>query len=165
MLMSLLLVAATLPSLDLNTLVTGGTGATIMAAVIFAGKLILDRAIPSRSDARANVSMALEGLQQVVKVLQEEKTSDSKRMLDKQARIDQLEDAADKDYDRIIELRTEVIDLRNRLATKDRHITLLIAELRKLGAHVSGVSMEDSDLEVTMPTEAVREEAQHPSDL
>lgn len=146
------------PGLDLNTLVTGGTGATIMAALIFAGKLILDRAIPSRSDARASVSMVLDGLQKMVKVLQEEKVADAERLQNKQRRIDQLEEAAEKDYDRITELRTEVIDLRNRLATKDRHINLLVIELRKLGAHVSGIDMADTDIEITIPADQLRKE-------
>lgn len=147
---------------DLNTLVSGGTGAGLMAVAIFAIKLVLDRTIPSRSDARANVTMVLEGLNNMVKVLQEEKIADAKRLTDRQARIDTLEQAADKDYDRISELRSEIIDLRNRLAQKERHINTLVRELRKLGAQVSGLDIEDFDLEVTHTAEemkALREEA------
>lgn len=148
----------TAPLLDLNTLVSGGTGATLMAALIFVGKLILDRTIPSRSDARANVTMLIEGLNNMVKVLQEEKVADAKRLVDKQARIDVLEAAADKDYDRISELRFEIIDLRNRLAQKDRHINTLVSELRKIGAQVTGLDLDDmtTALEITLPAEVIR---------
>lgn len=144
--------------IDLNSLMTGGTGAAFMAALIFVGKLIADRTIPSRSDARANVTLVLEGLNNMVKVLQEEKLADSKRLDDKQARIDVLEAAADQDYDRIQELRTEIIDLRQRLAQKDRHINTLVSELRKLGAHVAGLELADADveIEVTMPKSQVQ---------
>jgi hypothetical protein len=146
------------PIFDLNTLVSGGTGATLMAALIFVVKLIMDRTIPSRSDARANVSLLIEGLNNMVKVLQEEKTADAKRLADKQARIDALEQAAEKDYDRISELRAEIIDLRNRLAQKDRHINTLVAELRKVGAQVTGLDLEDfgADIEIKLPAEVVR---------
>ncbi len=149
---------AVAPSFDFNTLVSGGTGATIMAALIFVGKIILDRTIPSRSDARANVAMLIEGLNNMVKVLQEEKLADAKRLQDKQARIDVLEDAADKDYDRIKELRDEIIDLRLRLAQKERHINTLVSELRKVGAQVIGLNLDDleTDLEITLPSEVIR---------
>lgn len=146
------------PVIDLNGLVTGGTGAAIMAALLFAGKLVLDRAIPSRSDARASQSLVLQGLQQLVKVLQEEKVADATRLQNKQDRIEQLEKAADLDYDRIKELRAEVIDLGNRLATKDRHITLLVGELKKLGAHISGIDLAEMDLEITIPADQLRKE-------
>lgn len=153
-----LVLSAPAPAFDLNDIISGGTGATIMAALIFVGKLILDRTIPSRSDQRANVTLVLEGLNNMVKVLQEEKTADAKRLADKQARIDALEAAAEKDYDRISELRAEIIDLRNRLAQKDRHINTLVAELRKLGAQVSGLDLEDleASIEITLPAADVR---------
>ena len=159
--MSILLTAAVAPppfSLDLNSLITGGSGAAFMAALIFVGKLIADRTIPSRSDARANVTLVLEGLNNMVKVLQEEKLADSKRLDDKQARIDVLEAAADQDYDRIRELRAEIFDLSQRLAQKDRHINTLVSELRKLGAHVAGLELTDInvEIEVTLPKEAVQ---------
>lgn len=151
------LAAEVRPSVDLNALVSGGSGAALISALIFVGKLILDRTIPSRSDARANVSLVLEGLNNMVKVLQEEKIADAKRLTDKTDRIEQLEAAADKDYDRISELRAEIIDLRQRLSTKDRHINTLVSELRKLGAQVTGLELDDIDnLEVTLTTEAVR---------
>lgn len=142
---------------DLNTLVTGGAGATIAGLIYWVVKLILDRTIPSRSDARANVTLVLEGLNNMVKVLQEEKTADAARLAAKQARIDQLEEAADKDYDRIAELRGEILELRNRLAQKDRHINSLVTELRKFGAVVTGLELEDvEDLEITMPPAEVK---------
>lgn len=157
---------AVAPVFDLNTLVSGGTGATLMAAVIFVGKLILDRTIPSRSDQRANVTLLIEGLNNMVKVLQEEKVADARRLTDKQARIDALEQAAEKDYDRISELRAEIIDLRNRLAQKDRHINTLVSELRKVGAQVSGLDLEDigADIEITLPAEVVRRTLPHRED-
>lgn len=129
-----------------------------MGALIFVGKLILDRTIPSRSDARANVSLLIEGLNNMVKVLQAEKISDAQRLADKRTRIDVLEAAADKDYDRISELRAEIIDLRNRLAQKDRHIATLVAELRKIGAVVTGLDKENStsELEITLPAEVIK---------
>lgn len=146
------------PGFDLNTLVSGGTGATLMAALIFVGKLILDRTIPSRSDARANVALLIEGLNNMVKVLQEEKLADAKRLADKRTRIDVLESAADKDYDRIKELRDEIIDLRQRLSQKDRHINTLVTELRKVGAQVTGLDLADfeSELEIVLPAEVIR---------
>lgn len=157
--MTILTAAATaMPAFDLNALISGGSGATLMAALIFVGKLIADRTIPSRSDARANVTLVLEGLNNMVKVLQEEKVADSKRLDDKQKRIDVLESAADQDYDRIQELRGEILELRQRLAQKDRHINTLVSELRKLGAHVSGLELVDADVvvEVTMPKSEVQ---------
>lgn len=134
---------------DLNTIVSGGSGAALMAAIIYVGKLVADRTIPSRSDNRANVTLVLEGLNNMVKVLQEEKLADAKRLEDKQRRIDALESEADKDYDRISELRAEIIDLRTRLATKDRHINTLVSELRKLGATVTGLELEDIEVSLT----------------
>lgn len=143
---------AAAPGIDLNSLVTGGAGATIAGLIYWVIKLVLDRTIPSRSDARANVTLVLEGLNNMVKVLQEEKLSDAQRLAAKQARIDQLEVAADKDYDRIAELRGEILELRNRLSQKDRHINALVTELRKFGAVVTGLELEDvEDLEITMP--------------
>jgi chaperonin cofactor prefoldin len=143
--------------LDLNGLISGGTGASVVAALIFVGKLILDRAIPSRSDARANVTLVLEGLNNMVKVLQEEKLADTKRLEDKQARIDILERESDKDYDRISELRSEIIDLRNRLAVKDRHINNLVSELRKFGVMVTGIELDDADIEITHPSQEIQQ--------
>ena len=37
-------------NLDLNALVGGGAGATLVGIIFYVGKLILDRTIPSRSD-------------------------------------------------------------------------------------------------------------------
>lgn len=145
-------------SLDLNALLSGGGGATLVALLIWVGKLILDRTVPSRSDSRASQSLVLESLSNMVKVLQEEKTADAARLESKQDRIDSLEEASNKDYDLITELRTEITDLRNRLAVKDRHIRILVLELRKLGAQVTGLDTEAdiSDIEVTMNPDEIK---------
>ncbi len=145
-------------ALDLNALLSGGGGATLVALIIWVGKLVLDRTVPSRSDSRASQSLVLESLSNMVKVLQEEKTADATRLGDKQARIDVLEDSATKGYDLITELRNEVTALRNRLAVKDRHIRILVLELRRLGAQVTGLDAEASleDIEVTMDPESVK---------
>lgn len=143
-------------SLDLNALLSGGGGATLVALIIWVGKLVLDRTVPSRSDSRASQSLVLESLSNMVKVLQEEKVADATRLESKQERIDSLEAASTKDYDLISELRAEITDLRNRLAVKDRHIRILVLELRRLGAQVTGLDQEAEieDIEVTMnPTD------------
>lgn len=149
-----MILQAAQPAIDLNTLVSGGVGAGVVSAVIYVVKLILDRTIPSRSDARANVTLVIEGLNNMVKVLQEEKKADADRLDEKQKRIDVLQEAAEKDYDRITELRAEIIDLRTRLATKDRHINTLVSELRKLGRSVTGLDLVDSDVAVLHVSEA-----------
>lgn len=148
-------------SFDLNSIVSGGTGAALFALVVWVFKLILDRTIPTRSDHRADYTMLIDGLSNMVRVLQEEKIADAKRLADKQIRIDTLEGAADKDYETIADLRGEILDLRQRLNQKDRHIQLLTVELRKLGAVVTGldISSDDEDsLEITLPTEVRRRE-------
>jgi chromosome segregation ATPase len=151
---------------NLDTMVSGGVGAAVVSAIIYVVKLILDRTIPSRSDARANVGMVLDGLNNMVKVLQEEKLADAKRLSDKTDRIELLESAADKDYNRISELRAEIIDLRNRLATKDRHINTLVSALRRLGAQVTGLELEDfEDIEVTHTADQVKELRSDSGDL
>lgn len=139
---------------NLNTLVSGGVGAGIVSALIYVGKLVLDRTIPSRSDARANVTLVIEGLNNMVQVLQEEKKQDAARLETKQLRIAALETAADRDYVKISELRQEIIDLRTRLATKDRHINAMVAELRKLGRTVTGLDLENTDIAVITVTDA-----------
>lgn len=128
---------------DLNSIISGGTGAGLVALAIFIVKLVLDRTVPSRSDARANVSLVLEGLSNMVKVLQEEKLADSKRLSEKQARIDVLENDDIKNYDIIRELRKEISDLESRLALRDRHLQTLVMELRKFGVEIIGISVED----------------------
>lgn len=149
---------------DLNSLISGMGGAGLLALFYWIIKLILDRTIPSRSDARANVTLVLEGLSNMVKVLQEEKIADSARLTAKQARIDILEAAADKDYLDISELRSEIIELRGRLAQKDRHINTLVMELRKLGAKVTGVEIQDEEsLEILLPTTGEVRRIGHPS--
>lgn len=138
----ILLFASSALPVDLDTIIGGGAGAALMAALIYTVKLVLDRTVPSRSDSRASVSLVLEGLTNMVKVLQEEKLSDAKRLADRQSRIDSLEGEADKDYERIKDFRNEVIDLTTRLSTKDRHINILITELNKLGAQVTGMDID-----------------------
>lgn len=130
---------------DWNTILSGGTGAAVMGLLIFVIKLILDRTIPSRSDNRASVTLVLEGLQNMVKVLQDEKLADSKRLEDKQNRINTLEKDADTDYNTIQELRNEISELKSRLALRDRNIKILISELQKLGATVTGIDLNDLD--------------------
>lgn len=152
------------PGLDLNSLLSGGGGALAVGLGYYVFRVVVDRAIPTRSDARASTSQVLEGLSNMVKVLQEEKIADATRLTDKQGRIDLLEDSADKDYERIRELRTEILDLSQRLALKDRHIRILVLELRKLGAQVTGVDdpqASSEDIEVTLSGEqaaALREQ-------
>jgi chromosome segregation ATPase len=140
---------------DLNTIISGGTGATIIGALWYIGKSIFDRALPSRSDARASTQLVLEGLNSMVKVLQEDKIADSERLAAKQKRIDELESAADVDYDRIRELRDEILDLQTRLNQKDRHITTLVRELRRFGAQVTGLDLED--IEITHETRRIQQ--------
>lgn len=145
-------------SLDLNALVGGGAGAATLGLLYYVFRVILDRTVPSRSDARANVSMLLEGLQGMVKILQEEKEADAKRLSDRQARIDALENEADINYARKAEMQAEIIDLRSRLAQKERHIKHLLDLLRQLGAEVPDPSKLDAErLEITLPGEKARQ--------
>lgn len=138
----------------LNTFLIGGGGASVVAALIYVGKLVLDRAIPSRSDARAAGQQTLNGFSEMVKVLQDEKKEDAKRLLDKQNRIDALEESAEKDYDKIRDLRNDILDLSQRLAMKDRHIRILVLELRKLGAVVTGLDETDAEEEINVTLNA-----------
>lgn len=150
-----LLVAAAAPagtpiSLDLNSIVGGGAGATLVGIIFYVGKIILDRTIPSRSDARANITMLLEGLQSMVKVLQDEKAADAQRLADRQSRIDALEEEADVSYLRKAEMQAEIIELRARVAQKDRHIKYLVHMLGQLGATVVG-GIDTESIEITLP--------------
>ena len=151
---------------DLNGIISGGTGAGLFALIAFVIKLVLDRTIPSRSDARANVTIVLEGLSDMVKVLQEEKIADAKRLADKQERIELLEGSSEKDFETIAELRKEILDLRHRLQTKDRHIKILVHQLRLLGATVTGIELavdEDfENLEITIPPTTTRTHRSEP---
>lgn len=141
------------PDITLNNLIAGGAGATLMGLVIWVAKLVLDRTIPSRSDARANVSLVLEGLSNMVKVLQEEKIADANRLAEKQKRIDELEADASTDYQTVRDLKREISELTDRLALKDRHIQTLSMELRKFGVQVIGIDIDKSgqDLEIIFP--------------
>ncbi len=142
--------------IDLNSIVGGGAGATLVGLIFYVGKLILDRTIPSRSDARANISILLEGLQSMVKVMQAEKDADAQRLKDRQARIDILEEASDTDYSRKAELQAEIIELRATVARKERHIKELVHMLTALGAKVVG--LDTDNLEITLPSAEVAEE-------
>lgn len=143
-------------ALDLNALIGGGTGATAVGIIWYIGKLILDRTVPSRSDARANITILLEGLQSMVKVLQDEKEADAQRLKDRQARIDILEGESDTNYVRRAEMQAEIIELRVRVAQKDRHIRELVHMLTQLGAKVVGVDTDN--IEITLPSNAVAAE-------
>lgn len=135
--------AASPADLSLNSLVSGGAGTVIVGLIYFVVKLILDRTIPSRSDTRASTSLLIEGLNNMIKVLQAEKESDAKRLEQKQDRIHNLEQASDKDYEKIQDLRADINELRERLATKERHIATLVSELRRFGSVVTGLDLED----------------------
>lgn len=156
-LMLLLVAAATDEStpgvIDLNALVGGGAGATLVGIIFYVGKLILDRTIPSRSDSRANISILLEGLQSMVKVLQDEKNADAERLANRQARIDALEEESYINYSRKAEMQAEIIELKARVAQKDRHIKQLAYMLSQLGAEVGG--LEEDTLEITLPASEV----------
>ena len=143
-------------AIDLNSILGGSAGATLVGLIFYVGKLILDRTIPSRSDARANITVLLEGLQSMVKVMQAEKDADAKRLADRQARIDILEEASGADYARKAELQAEVIDLRVTVARKERHIKELVHMLTSLGAKVDG--LDSDNLEITLPASEVAEQ-------
>jgi hypothetical protein len=134
---------------DLNDIVGGGAGATLVGLGYFVIKLILDRTIPSRSDARANVTLLLDGLNNMVAVLREERAADAQRLVEKQARIDFLEKEADADFARLSDLREEIAEINKRLARKERSIATLVFELRRLGATVQGIDLEDDTLVVS----------------
>lgn len=147
--------AASSGALDLNALVGGGAGATLVAIIIYVGRLILDKAIPSRSDARANVTILLEGMQSMVKALQTERDADAARLKERQQRIDQLEQSSESDYKKKAELQAEVIELRAAVARKDRHIRQLVSMLVQLGAKVMG--LDSDNLEITLPADQVEQ--------
>jgi hypothetical protein len=134
----------------------GGVGAGSL--LVWVVKLVLDRTIPSRSDNRASASLVLDSLSNMVKVLQEEKKEDADRLKAKQDRIDQLELDADTDFARVQDMRKEIMELQARLAKKERHIRILVLELRRLGATITGLDEEtedDADIEVTMAPDEV----------
>lgn len=138
---------------NLDAFLSGGVGASIVGLIFWTIKLLLDRFIPSRADARANIGQLIENLRSMVVVLQEEKRSDAQRLADKQARVDVLEASADADYEKIQELRREVQELRRLLNRREQHITIMVTSLRQLGAEVSGIDPEvaPNSLEITMP--------------
>jgi uncharacterized coiled-coil protein SlyX len=128
--------------IQLNDVIGGGAGATVFGLVWFVVKFVLDRTVPSRSDSRANVGMVLEGLNNVVKVLQEEKAAETDRMAAKQKRIEELELQATADDHTIKELKTEVFDLGQVVKRKDITIRTLVTELQRMGANVSGFELD-----------------------
>lgn len=127
-----------LPAFDLNQFLGGGAVALVVAIAYFVLRLIFDRAIPTKSDGRESISLVVESLNATIKIMQEEKASDLSRLKGALDRADKLELDADVDYGRLNDLRSEVVDLRNRLARKEQHITTLIHELKKLGVTVMG---------------------------
>jgi uncharacterized protein YydD (DUF2326 family) len=134
--------AATSAGIQLNDVIGGGAGATVLGLVWYVAKFIMDRAVPSRSDSRANVGMVLEGLNNVVKVLQEEKAAETARMASKQLRIEELDKAAEVDAATIKELRNEVFELGQVVKRKDITIRTLVTELQRMGANVSGFELD-----------------------
>jgi septal ring factor EnvC (AmiA/AmiB activator) len=145
--------------LTLGGLISGLGGAGALGIIYYIVKLVLDKTIPSRSDNRASTSLVLDSLSNMVKVLQDEKKEDAVRLKAKQDRIDQLESEADADFARIQDLRTEILELRERLGRKDRHIKILVLELQKLGATITGLDSNNESnegVEVTMKPEEVR---------
>lgn len=145
--------AITSTSFNLDAFLSGSVGASLVALAIWIVKLLLDRFVPSRADSRANIGLLIENLKNMVEVLQEEKRTDAQRLADKQARVDVLEAAADADYEKILELRTEVQELRKLLGRRNHHITILVTSLRQLGAEITGLEHEVTmdSLEITMP--------------
>lgn len=136
----------------IGTLSLGGLGTALVGAAIWAVRLILDRSVPSRTTKKEESKLALEGMKTLVTVLQEEKKEDAARMKAKQDRIDQLESEADKDFNRIVELRNEVLDLRNRLAVKDQRIQVLVLALRRFGQDVAGLGSETGEIQIQAKT-------------
>lgn len=134
---------------DLGALLGGGAGASILLAIVYVVKLIIDRTLPSRSDSRANISILLEGLQSIVKVLQDEKAADARRLADQQSRIDALKNEADVSYTRKAEMQAEIFALHAQLARKDQHIQEFINLLSQLGVKVEG--LEADSLKFTLP--------------
>lgn len=144
---------------DLDALFGAGGGAALLALIYWVIRLVLDKRVPTQSDSRADKELVSNTLTNMVKVLTEEKKADADRLATKQARIDELEKNADEDYDRLQDLRREIVELGERLAQKDRVIRILVTELRKLGAVVTGViaDPETGDIEITHTPEEVRE--------
>lgn len=142
-----------LPQFDLNQFLGGGAVALVIAIAYFVIRLLFDRAIPSRSDGRESIGLVVESLNTTIKIMQDEKASDLARLSSALDRADRLEKDADVDYGKLSELRAEVVELRNRLARKDQHISVLVAELKKLGISVVGHRDDTSGpLQIIYPT-------------
>jgi uncharacterized coiled-coil protein SlyX len=89
----------------------------------------------------------------MVRVLQDEKAGDAKRLADRQARIDTLEEESGVSYLRRAEMQADIIELKARVAQKDRHIKELSHMLTQLGAKVVG--LDTDNLEITLPADEV----------
>lgn len=148
------LTGGSLPAFDLNQFLGGGAVALFIAIAYFVIRLLFDRAIPSKSDGRESINLVVESLNATIKILQDDKTSDLARLQTALDRADRLEKESGEDYEKLNELRGEVVDLRNRLARKDQHIHVLVAELKKLGIFVSGHKDDTSGpLQIVYPKE------------
>lgn len=127
---------------SVSPIVSGGLGSALTLVVIYIVKLIADRFVPTRSDSRASMQMVVDSLKQAIDTLAADKEADSGRYIKLQNRVDELEQEAARDYEVIRALREELGELRERLHKKDQSILSLVAELRKLGATVTGVDLE-----------------------
>lgn len=138
---------------DLNTVAGGGLGGLGIAALLYVGRLLLDRFVPSRTDKRGDVAQAFEVLKEISSILRAEKKEDADRITAKQTRIDTLEGEAEKDWDTIRQLRAEVAELNERITRKEKHIQQLTEQIERLGARVI---VGETDIEITMPRDDVR---------
>ena len=126
------------PAFSIESFVGGGAGAAFVGVVLYIGKLLLDRFVPSRADARASLDILITGLQSMVNTLHAEKESDSKMLAERQARITLLENESLAGYQLRADLQAEIIELRARQAQRDHHIQQLVDLL----ASRYGVSVE-----------------------
>lgn len=129
-----------------NTTVSGG----VLALLFWTIRLFLNKRVSSRSDDRADRESIQQALNNTIKILADEKQTDLNRLKEREQRIHALETEADKDYDRLRELRKDVIELTDRLAHKDRNIALLAAELVRFGAIIDGLDSESIMTKVTI---------------
>lgn len=120
-------------ALNLDGVIGGGATTLILGAIIYVGKLFADRFIPSRTDKRDNLAQVLDGLNEIIKVLQAEKKEDVARLRAKEERIAELEKDSHENYTALREARDEILELIGRMATKDAHIATLTEQLRRFG--------------------------------
>lgn len=127
------------PMFSIESFGGGAAGAAFVAVVVYLGKLLADRLIPSRSDARASLDTLITGLQSMVNTLHTEKEYDSKTLADRQARISLLESEALASYQLRATLQTEIIELQARNAQRERQIQQLVDLLAsRYGVTVEG---------------------------